>query len=116
MKFIVHRTSDWLEKNAPCKGAKLDEYIYIDRRTVKTLKDARKYWWGEEYLNNGTNHREEYGMIARDLKPVKKWTIEIYSLEDLLKLQKKEGNLIIHDIDDLKGIELGIEIYDDYRE
>jgi len=64
MKFVVSRTSDREYEHIPCKKAVLETVIYIDERSVNSLK---KYhilnykWYGE-----GTNHRVEKGHIKRD--------------------------------------------------
>lgn len=117
MEFLLKRTSAWDGK--PCKEGISKELVRIDRRTVKTLAEAKlpkHKHWADGFFASGTNHREELGMIARDLEPRKKWIIKINTLEDLIKLNKKYGDLIISQENEYKGIDYSIEIYDDYRE
>lgn len=117
MKFIIERTSTLDRK--PCREAKSEKFMYIDHRTVKTLAEARlpkHKHWADKFFASGTNHREEGGMIARDTKMRPRWVIEVNTLEDLLRLTDKYGNIIIGSEDDYKGIEWYMEIYDDYRE
>ena len=114
MEFLIFRTSGDDEK--PCKGATAKAFVYVDRRTVKTLAMAKTKPWGDSFFSSGTNHREEYGMVARDLKLEKKWVIDIKSLEDLIKFCDKHGGLILQGNEDYKGVDYSIEIYDNYRE
>ncbi len=114
MEFLINRTSTYNEK--PCNDATKKRFIFIDRRTVKTLAEARQSLWGEEYFSGGTNHREENGMVARDLEPIEQWTISINTLEDLIKFISKQGPIIISEETSCKGVTHEIEIYDEYRE
>ncbi len=114
MEFLIKRTRYWGEK--PCKEAKPKKFVHIDWRTVKTLAEARKQDWGDEFFARGTNHREEKGMVARDLSPTARWVIEINTLEELIKLSDKYGDIILGYTDLYKGIEYELEIYDTYRE
>lgn len=90
MKFVFRY---WYEQPA-CKGTKYEVLIYFDKRRFKSLKEARenpnmvKYW-----LSKGENHREENGIIVRDLRS-KEWTIEINTLEELLKVMKQLSVLV----------------------
>ena len=43
------------------------------------------------------------------------WVIEISSLDDLLKLVEREGDIIVSEDTNVE-VEWGLEIYDDYRE
>lgn len=117
MKFRIRRTSNWGVK--PCKEAESKELIRIDWCILKTLEEARlpKYkHWADTFFASGTNHREENGMIARDLDQRPVWIININTLEELIKLQNKYGDLILGEEDDWKDIKYFIEIYDGYRE
>ncbi len=120
MEFLIRRTSDYSD-GKPCTGAKRKSFVHIDRRTVKTLEQARKSAWGEHFFASGTNHREEkVGAcgVARDLPAQEHWTIEVETLADLVALVGKVGDIVIHsplfDLHDAP--ELEIEIYDGYRE
>ncbi len=44
------------------------------------------------------------------------WTIGISSIDDLVALKKREGDDLVLTDTRCKGVPLGIEIYDDYRE
>lgn len=117
MKTIISRTSVW-NGNHPYKQAKTKviKLTYFDYRAVKTLKEAKSCQWYKQWFESGTNHREENNMIVCDVvKNVKCFTIEINNLEDILKLQKKYGNIIIKS-SNYKEIEFELEIYDTYRE
>ncbi len=121
MKFIISRTSELRSDVPPCDGARKESYKYIDRRTVKSLADARKAKWGAEFFARGENHREEKSGdcgIARDLGPRDYWVIEFETLEELLAFQDKHGDLVLGRplFDLVNGPEREIEIYDGYRE
>ena len=114
MKFRVKRTTSILGDAKPCLEAYSTEDTYLDWRTFKTLAEARLKLGGD-YFNAGTNHREENGMVVRDLEKQKIWAIDINSLTELLKFYNKYGDLIICE-SDYKNHPLTLEIYDDYRE
>lgn len=116
MKIIISRTS--IDDKKPCKEAKKGLFPCWDTRSCS-----------EEYFNNsfteswrsrGKNHTKVGKYITRQLEDIEKWYIEIETLDDLIKLQKKYGDLIIKSylFDKYKGKDniLEIEIYDDYRE
>ena len=118
MKAIIRRTSI-LGDAKPCDEAKPAQATLQDWRTLKTLDEARKHkFLGEEWFKEGTNHREEKGMVVRDLPCQKVWAIEINSLDDLIALHLKYGDIIItgDGDDEYKEYPLQLEIYDDYRE
>jgi len=113
MKVVVIRTSDFMGKKPPCKGAKLEKVPLIDWRNLPSLEEVRKESWGERWLAMGRDHREENGMIRRTLDN-KEWTIEI---DDIWKFVRQVGkDCIIEHTNDYEGIEWEIEIYDTYRE
>jgi len=118
MKFIISRTSDIWGENSPCKEAKREKAISQNWRTVKTLEEAKKHHWFDQWYNNGINHREERGLIVCDSKIKHNiWVIEINDLTQLLGLAEKYGELVISlSENDYKGFQSKIEIYDDYRE
>lgn len=116
MECVIRRVSDYNGK--PCEEAIPKELTYIDRRTVKTLEEARlpkNRGWSDNFFASGTNHREENGMVARDLKVESVWVIDVPNLEYLLMLFRKYGELIIGD-STYKESPLEITIYDDYIE
>ena len=116
MKIIISRTSDW--DSPSCPEAKKETLILtrLDRRNVKTLKEVKNYSWGEGWFDKGVNHREENGMVVRDMIETQSvWTIEVNIIDDFMELCKKYGDLIFMSTN-FKEIKYEIEIYDDYRE
>lgn len=116
MKFVISRTSSWGNEK-PCEEATPYEIADIDIRNFKTPEEFDKevgFRVGKWY-DKGTNHRIIDGHIARDISTIKCWAIEINSLEDLLALHRKYGQLVIQTSMWNKETP-EIEIYDDYRE
>jgi hypothetical protein len=115
MKFQISRTSVWNGK--PCDDAKKETLTRLDWRTFKSLDEVRKAAYaGVYWLEEGSNHREENGMVVRELEQ-EVWTIEINSLEELLNLSDSYGPLVFESATNEYKPSLGrIEIYDDYRE
>ena len=108
MKFIVERTSSFNKK--PCKEAKKEEILCCDIRVDSLEKTKEKYPCGdwEEYYNWKGGCRKDY--------KEKRWTIEINSLEDLMKFKYKYGDIcILSDTYGNSDLQV-IEIYDDWRE
>lgn len=86
MKMLISRTSDFLGEKKPCNKAKKETQIFTNL--------------------NGSYDRE----------PVdEKWSIEINTLAELLKLHNEVGSLILRK-SGYKEILEKIEIYDIYRE
>jgi len=116
MKFTIRRTS-LCGEDKPCKEATPYEVTRIETRTLSTPEEFDKKFGEREgkWLEYGTNHRKIGGCIARDNGTMECWAIEINSLEDLLSLYRKYGELVIQtNMWDKQTPE--IEIYDDYRE
>lgn len=114
MKFSVTRTSRYWGK--PCNEAKKVKATYLDRRAVKSLEEAKKYSWFEEWYNSTVNHREENGYIIGEWKEKWDiWVVEINSLKDLLRFIDKYGQVVIQE-SDYKEYPYEIEIYDTWRE
>lgn len=116
MKFTIRRTSGW-EDEKPCEEATPCEVTRVDIRSLKTPEefDNRLGLREGKWLENGTNHRKIDGHIARDMGTVKCWAIELNSLEELIALYYKYGELVI--ATNMWDKETpSIEIYDDYRE
>lgn len=118
MKAIVERTSLFVDQDKPIDEAVLVNRIlhYHDKRTASSLKEAKTMRWYKEWISSGSNHREENGYVVRDVEIVDSvWEVEIESLNDIISLFKKYGDIIIkesiyHEYD------FTIEIYDTYRE
>ena len=114
MKYMIKRTSTYVEDIKPCEEAYLDKYISIDERVINDPKNFNCESDRENWYKEGKNHRVEYGHIKRDFKD-KAYFIDINSLEELNKLSNKYGDLIIRECWDNPNIPC-IEIYDNYRE
>ena len=98
MKFIVHESIYSI-----LEGEQEEELTYIDRRTVATLDEAKKYHWFDSWHKIGKNHREENGMIACDrIQKSTERVVVISSLEELLQLQERLGRLEIVNSDYLE--------------
>lgn len=113
MEFMITRTSNWSTVR-PCDEAY--EKVY-SRKDIRTLKSFEEYdnKFRDNFLDNGSNHRiNEDGYIEREFED-KAWFIKINSLEDLLNLQNKYGQIIVGQ--SWNNYEyMMIEIYDGYRE
>ena len=92
MKFRIRRTSDWSSNKSPHPKA-------------EKLKSATSRLYFETVSHT----------VARNI-----YTIEINSLDELLKLVAEEGEIIISEENilenELAPYHFEIEIYDDYRE
>ncbi|HBU62424.1 MAG: hypothetical protein CMH91_15065 [Oceanicaulis sp.] len=119
-EFVVTRTSCWDLTKAPCEGATAKAMDFIDRRTFKTFEehDAKLGASAGAWTSKGVDHRvTETGIERRFPLSKSVWVIEVNSLEDLLKLAREEGELVVSASD--YGLPEGIpsvEIYDSYRE
>ena len=122
MKFIVSRTSDWKGETSftsrmkqPIEGAKAKKLVSIERKKGKTLDEARRREWGEEFFERGSNHREEDGCVVRDMGTEFKWVVEIPTLKELLHLvSREEREILISKCTSYKGVEWELEIVDSY--
>jgi len=82
------------EEDCPVEGAYKMATFRRDWRTMGKLEDAEGQHWYHFWYARGKNHREEDGMIVCDIKdPVNKWFINIESLEDLLMITEKLGEI-----------------------
>jgi len=95
MKFIVTRSD--FRKGKPCEGASSTELTRMDYCTMP-LDQIKEKEWGEKWLKEGVNHRETTvrGKVwsVRELKELM-WLIVIRDLDELLKLRKKYGEIMI---------------------
>ena len=113
MKFKVERTSMW-NGEKPCEEAYKGQIPYVQELCFKTFEEFKDKY-KEDFLSRGTNHRIIKKGIARDMGYEDCWYVDINSLEELVALEKKYGNIIItRPYTDSKILEL--EIYDTYRE
>lgn len=116
MKFIITRTSEW-GNSSPCAEAK-EETIWVteDNKCSSFEEHDRVSSNRTPWLSVGKNHRiSSNGHIQRDVERTE-WVVDINSIEDLLELSKKYGELIISTQLCPWEIAPYIEIYDDYRE
>lgn len=99
MKFIVGRKRESVkEQRKPCDEAVEEELTLLDYRTVKTLEEAKGKVWYKDWLEGGENHREENGIVVCDKKEkVKRWVVNIDTLEELMAFQSKYDSIHILD-------------------
>ena len=119
MLFQIERTSLWDEEKQPCDGCSPITLTEVDVRMFRTPEeyDERLAEYYGKWLNTGTNHRiNKDGHIARDLGPVKRWGVEINSIEELIALKERVGHELILTTSNTDKVTPSIEIYDDYRE
>ena len=107
MRFKVSRTSIYHDEK-PCDEAFMGRYTPVDARTFKSPEEHDERFPKNKWHSSGSNHRLTKSGIARDLPACRTWFVEIASLEELVSMSKKYGELVF-DGD-------GIEIYDTYRE
>lgn len=110
MIFKISRTSSYYDETPPCDKAFKTTFPRFDIRTCseEEYNETRREKWQER----GKNHTVlSNGHISRQLEDIEGWGIEINSLEELLELSKKYGEIIVSC--DAKNV---LEIYDDYRE
>lgn len=117
MDFVITRTSTkWDDDIAkPHSQARTVEAIPVDYRTFKSLEEIRAKL-GDDFFNYGSNHREEKGMVARDLDEETIWIITINTLDELLNLIEDVEEEIVIQKAEYREYHLEIEIYDGYRE
>ena len=99
MKFVcgLKRVSV-TENKKPCNEAVEEELTPLDYRTVKSLEKAKGKIWYKGWFEDGENHREEDGVVVCDKKEkVKRWVVEINSLEELVEFQSRHGAIVILD-------------------
>lgn len=117
MKFIIRRASIWGDES-PCEESKRDTIIRVDKRTFRSPEEFDEICGEKEgkWFSVGTNHRiDENGCIVRDCGTIDVFSMEINSLEELMKFCEKYGDVIIGNYyfnDDYKEI----LIYDTYIE
>jgi GTP:adenosylcobinamide-phosphate guanylyltransferase len=108
MKFIIDEEYDIISK---LNNETLEELTYLDIRTVKTLEEAKTKNWYKDWYNNGINHREENGNIICERKNrYFKRVININSLEELIQLQERLGEIKIGNYPYYLGINKYISI------
>ena len=116
MKFHVTRTSSWLQEQAPCPGATLEDFLRVDERTFKSAQEHDARFFSDLWLSRGMNHRETEDGIARDF-PDRGWVIELEDLDALVAFLREQGECVLS-ASTWRGAKdtPHLEIYDDYRE
>lgn len=121
MEFEINRTSMWNDKK-PCEEAYKKQIIRIDERGFETFEEhneslPRDKKWTEEGFNHKIiepNNKFNTKHIYREFND-EIWCIKINSLEELLNLQDKYGDIVLSRCYKNNNIR-ELEIYDDYRE
>ena len=122
MEFKISRTSIWNNDKKPCDDAYRKKIIIIDERGFKSFEEHdEKFSRGEKWLEKGFNHkilpaneRFDHEHIYREFNG-EIWAIEINTLENLLDLKEKYGEIIVKNAYENDSIN-ELEIYDDWRE
>ena len=121
MEFKISRTSLGNDKK-PCDDAYRKKIIRIDERGFKSFEEHdEKLPKDKKWLERGFNHKilppnEKIGYehIYREFDD-EIWAIEIKTLEELLELKRKYGEIIVSTAFENPSIN-ELEIYDDWRE
>lgn len=106
MKFIINRVSG---ETPPCEGA-VSEWVTYTHQQKCHFSDklsAALRWLG----THNQTYRIENGFHKWEVT-LKKWIVEIHTLEELIALQKKIGDDLILSSDEYPCL----KIYDDYIE
>jgi hypothetical protein len=115
MQFLISRTSLHDDSKKPCKESCEITIPYYDRRFFKSFEEhdtKLKVKW----LDKGTEHKVlPHGGISRRMGDKNAWAIEIESLDDIVRLYNKYGDLVIT-TRIFSEDQPEIEIYDTYRE
>ena len=121
MEFEINRASIWGDEK-PCQEAYKKQIIRIDERGFETFEEHNeRFPRDKEWLEEGFNHK----IIEPNDKFNKKhiyrefndeiWCIKINTLEELIKLQDKYGEIILGQCFKNNSIRR-LTIYDDYIE
>ena len=119
MEFEISRTSMWYDEK-PCEEAYKKEIIRIDERRFNDFDEFKERLhenWEDEGFNHKiipANEKIDHQHIYREFND-EIWCIKISSLEELLELQDKYGNIVLSTCFKNNNIRK-LEIYDDYRE
>lgn len=113
MKFIITRIAGEVPESL---GATMQPHECWQTRTLSELEFNKKFSDREgAWRSKGKNHTtKENGWVTRQVEDIERLTIEINSLEDLMKIVNEFGQCVVSPPDDIRAP--SIEIYDDYRE
>lgn len=117
MKFIVKRTSVWVD-DKPCEEAVRMKVPCWQTRTCSEEEFDRKFSAREGlWRSNGKNHQiTEKGYITRQEEDREVWGVNIKTLKELVDFIDKHGSIVIEYENSGDRGSKKIEIYDDYRE
>lgn len=115
MEFEISRTSNLIRTSPVCSKAYQKEIFFVDTCNVDDPSKLRMKEDREDWYKHGINHRVEMGRIKRDIGPRKSWFIRIDSLQELMSLYIKYGDLIIRKSYNNPEY-MHIEIYDERGE
>lgn len=118
MRFTITRTGAWYKKpikeayriSIPCWDERTCTEVYYDKHIARD---------GKAWRNHGKNHKKTNGgkWIARQMDDQKAWAIDISSLDDLIKLYEKYGDIILGKESSTNEEKIyQLEVYDSYRE
>jgi len=119
MRYIISITSQL--NGRPCDESDrfLGKLTRLDWRRCKTLDAIRNHQSIKGWFDSGTNHREENGMVVRELEVVfeegEYYKLYTMKVPDITKFVDTYGCVVIKP-SDYKEIRYEIEIYDSYRE
>ena len=118
MIYIVSKTSQYGQDYPPFENSfKHKHENWQTRSCTEEYFDKNHSAREGSWRSNGKNHKtcNEGKWITRQHPDVDLWSIEINSLEELLRFIEDNGRIIIGQSNDNGGV-MEIEIYDDYRE
>ena len=116
MRFHVKRTSVWNDTESPVAGAYRGPWVRVDERTTDDPKKILAHHGSDGgWYTTGRNHRVVKGHIMRDFDD-EGWFLDVATLDDLVALTQREGNVIVSATDYDDPTTPKIEIYDGYRE
>lgn len=116
MKYIVERTG-YVREKQPCEEAYQDVHYVVERfkwaQDDFSLKhqNLNRKWQDVETAYQITKE----GQIVKRIAQEERWTIELNSLEDLMRFIDKYGQVVINTGQGTTESPV-IEIYDDWRE
>lgn len=109
MLCSIIRTLHYGDK--PCNEAYQVNVTYLDYRMASTIKEAKNQGWFKSWYDNGTNHREENGMVVCEQNELRNiWVINIGVFQELTNLLNKYKEIKIRK-SDYKKIEYDIVVY-----
>ncbi len=117
MKFTISRASG-TDAVPPIPEARREIVTTWDFRGFHTPEEHDKRTpWATPWLERGTEHGTWAGGIKRRLDDREVWVVEFNTLEEVVALVQREGDIIFREgFDSFEVGPLAIIIYDDYIE